>query len=186
MPKLKSVHFKLADVRRRSLLTNLFSFLSFRRKGCQSFDSSLLICVKYNDLLCVLLMRVNVLRIVDVVVCAHGIRCVTSSVLSRGLKSFPYSRLDVFDIWFGATRIFFITQWCGSFFSSLFHSFVSFLLLFVARQSRVCAHRITYLAIQWICFYFFRSVAQMCACVMCVRAWMSSVIHLGLWKSSWE
>lgn len=31
------------------------------------------------------------LRIVEVVVCAHGIRCVTSSVLSRGLKSFFHS-----------------------------------------------------------------------------------------------
>lgn len=75
-----------------------FFFSLFLLVGCQSqFDSSLLICVKYNDLLCVLLMRANVFRIVDVrctlcvcdvVVCAHGIRCVTSWVSSRGLKSF--------------------------------------------------------------------------------------------------
>lgn len=52
---------------------------------------------------------------------------------------FPYSRLDVFDIRFGATRIFFITQWCGCCF--LFFFALARFVPFVIRGEAVLCER---------------------------------------------
>lgn len=67
-------------------------------------------------------MRVNVLRIVDVVVRAHGIRCVTSSVLSRGLKTFFLAATQ-------SARLLWHSVWCDA--HLLHHSMVSFFSSFL-------------------------------------------------------
>lgn len=122
---------------------------------------------------------------------AHGIRCVTPSVLSRGLKSFTvaftllYLARRRWHLAQCAARIFYIIQWCGVAAAVFF--FVSFLLLFVAMCDVLCVRASNNIFSNTMdSLLLFRFGGANAGVYGWVWAWLSSVIHLGLWKSSWE